>query len=940
VRDGAGREAKADTSVYAWSSTYVNWPHSNSNRMTVLADKPEYKLGETAKLLIQSPYQGEGVTALVSIEREGLIRRTVIPVESSAQAIEIPITEDLIPNAYVSVVVVKPRIGETFNEHGLDTGAPAFRIGYVKLKVENKSKGLTVNINPDKRRYVPGEVVSVILATEDHQGKPVPAEVSLSAVDMSVLALTGYELPDLLSTFYSDRGLGVRTAVNLLYLLERFKPGSKGGGGSDGEEKARGTFKDTAYWNPNIITDENGRATVEFTLPDNLTTWKLIAIAHTPQSLVGSVATEILETKHVIVRPVRPRFAVHGDRAELAAIVHNGTEEAQEFTVTLTGKGFDGGREAQKVTIPAEGQQKVIFPVTFGYAKDAEFVFMAEGETGRDEIHETIPLHPFGIPQSVATSGFTEQSVTEQIFVPVRSEVTGIEATATLSPTLASYLPKSLDYLVQFPYGCAEQTVSSFLPNIAVAELQGFDAFKVVTDEELKEKITAGIERLLTFQRNDGGFGYWTGSSESYPYLSAYILHALHLTRLAGYPVDSDLLARTRTYLEGALREKGKGTRSVELSERAYILYVLGETGSPDASLLSNLYGKREELGLFAASYLAMSLEKSGDHRRALSLVQEILAEAKVSPRGVQFEEKNSWWYRIYMNTDSRTTAIVLQALMRIDPENALTPKIVRSMLSMRQNGHWDTTQSTTASIFSLVEYLKYTRELEGDFTAALTVDGTEIGKAIFDASTILSKKQLSIPAASLEPGQFNTVEISKEGTGRLYYDLLLSYFWKTREIASAEEGISVVREITPVSGSPLHPTVGGTYQVKLTITVPESRHFVAIESPHPAGFEGIDFALKTSQQYLEEEVNEEERSPYGWWWDNSWVFTHKEYRDDQVFLFADNLPAGVYHYEYLVRATLPGTFLWRPARAYEMYFPEVFGNTESAVVEIRDNEG
>lgn len=936
VRDGSGNEAKADTSVYAWSSTYVNWPHSNSNRMTVLADKPEYKIGETAKLLIQSPYQGEGVTALVSIEREGLIRRTVIPVESSAQAIEIPITEDLIPNAYVSVVVVKPRIGETFNEHGLDTGAPAFRIGYVKLKVENKSMGLTVSITPDKRRYVPGEVVSVTIATEDHQGNPVPAEVSLSAVDMSVLALTGFELPDLLATFYSDRGLGVRTAMNLIYLLERFKPGSKGGGGGEGEEKARGTFKDTAYWNPSIVTDERGRATVEFTLPDNLTTWQLLAIAHTPTTLVGSVATEILETKHVIVRPVRPRFAVHGDRAELAAIVHNGTEEEQEFTVTLSGKGFEGGREPQKVTIPAEGLQKVIFPVTFGYAADAEFVFKAEGKTGRDEIHETIPLHPFGIPQSVATSGFTEESVTEQIFVPVRSEVSDIETTATVSPTLATYLPKSLDYLVQFPYGCAEQTVSSFLPNIAVAELQGFDAFKVVTDEELKEKITAGIERLLTFQRSDGGFGYWTGSAESYPYLSAYILHALHLTKLAGYPVDADLLARTRSYLEGTLRGTTRKGQP-DFSDRAYILYVLGETGSPDASLLSNLYGKREELGIFAKSYLAMSLEKSGDHRRALSLVQEILAEAKVSPRGVRFEEKNGWWYRQYMNTDSRTTAIVLQALMRIEPGNALTPKIVRSMLAMRQGGHWDTTQSTTASIFALVDYLKYTQELEGDFTATLLVDGAEVGKAVFDASNILTKKEISIPAASLEPGQFNNVEIGKVGPGRLYYDLLLTYFWKTREILAAEEGISVVRELTPVAGSPARPEVGGTYQVKLTITVPESRHFVAVESPHPAGFEGVDFALKTSQQYLEEEVNEEDRSPYGWWWDNSWVFTHKEYRDDQVFLFADNLPAGVYHYEYLVRATLPGTFLWRPARAYEMYFPEVFGNTESKVVEVQD---
>jgi uncharacterized protein YfaS (alpha-2-macroglobulin family) len=936
VRDQSGREAKADTSVYAWSSTYVNWPHNNNNRMTVLADKPEYRVGDTAKLLMQSPFQGDNVSALVTIEREGIIRRTVIPVSSAAQSIDIPITEDLIPNAYVSVIVFKPRIGETFNENGLDTGAPAFRIGYAKLKVENASKELTVSIAPDKRRYLPGETVSVTLSTEDHSGKPVSGEVSLSVVDMSVLALTGYRLPNLLLTFYSERGLGVRTAVNLLYLLERFKPGSKGGGGGDLEQRARGTFKDTAYWNPSIITDANGRATVTFTLPDNLTTWKLIAIAHTKDSLVGSQATEVLETKRVIVRPVRPRFAVHSDKAELAAIVHNGTEERQTFTVHLTGKGFTPNDASQTVTVGPEGQEKVLFPVTFGYGEEASFVFTAETDGMRDEVHESIPLFPFGIPQSTATSGFTEVSTVEKIFVPVDEEITSLTATATLSPSLATYLPLGLQYLVKFPYGCAEQTTSSFLPNVAVGTLQGFDAFRIVSDKELKEKITAGIERLLTFQQSDGGFGYWADSRESNVNLTAYVLHALHLTMKAGYAVDADILSRARNYLGKALRSRPY-ERLADVSERAYVLYVLGETGGSDESLLSNLYAKRESLSLFGTAYLSMSLEKAGDHRRASSLLQDILTKAKVHPRGVTFEEQDSRWFHGLMNTNQRTTALVLQAMLRINPENVLTPKIVRGMLSTRENGHWDTTQSTTASIFALVDYLKYTKELDGDFSATLSIQGSEIGKAIFDASTILSKKELSVSEKTFENGQFNTVDIAKEGTGRLYYDLLLSYFWKTREIHPAEEGISVTREVVPVSGSPLRPTVGGTYKVQLTITVPEERHFVAVESPHPAGYEGIDFALQTNQKYLEGETNIYERQ--GWWWDPLWFFTHKEFRDDQVFLFAEDLPAGVYKYEYLVRATLPGTYLWRPARAYEMYFPEVFGNTESQVVEIRGAE-
>jgi hypothetical protein len=935
VKDSGGREAKADTSIYAWSDTYINWPHSNSNRMTITANAPEYKVGDTATILVQSPFQGEGVTALVTVEREGIMSRKIVPMTSSAQPIEIPVTEEMIPNAYVSVVVVKPRVGETFNKNGLDTGAPAFRIGYAKLKVENKSKGLTISIEPDKRRYLPGEAVEVKLLAQDWQGNPVQTEISLATVDMSVLALTGFRVPELLELFYGDRGLGVRTAQNLLYILERFKPGSKGGGGGDLEERARGTFKDTAYWNPSIVTDEQGRATVQFTLPDNLTTWQILAIGHTKQSLVGAIATEILETKHVIIRPVRPRFAVHGDKADLGAIVHNGTEEDATFTVTLGGTGFEAKDSEEVVTIPSGGQAKVHFPVTFGSADKADFVFTAQGVRARDEIRESIPLVPFGIPHAVATSGFTDEvAAEEKLYVPVRDEVTAVQTEVTLAPTLATYLPNGLQYLVQFPYGCAEQTVSSFLPNIAVAQLQGFDAFHVVSKEELDEKITSGIQRLITFQRSDGGFGYWENSTESYPYLSAYILHSLHLTRAAGYQVDASLTVRTREYLSDVLR-RHRMDHPLDLSERAYILYVLGETGTADQALLSNVYAQRTKLGTFAKAYLAMALQRAGDTRRATDLLNDILATASVSPRGTHFEEKDGWQYRRLMNTDNRTTAVVLQAMLRIDPGNVLVPNVVRSMLAMRQSGHWDTTQSTTASIFALVDYLKETDELNADFTGTISVNGEQVAQATFNAANILSRQSATIPAQALEYGQMNPIEIAKQGNGRLYYDMLLTYFWKTQHIDPMEAGISVVREITPVPGSEESPTVGSTYKVKLTITVPEERNFVAVESPHPAGMEGVDFALQTTQQHLQEEL-EVQRDEW-WWWDPSWYFNHKEYRDDQVFLFADNLPAGVYHYEYLVRATLPGTFRWRPARAYEMYFPEVFGNTASTIMSIRD---
>ena len=931
ARDGSGREAKAGTSVYAWSSTYFNWPHSNSNRMDVIADKPEYQVGETAKLLVKSPFQGKGVRALITVERENVITRSVVDVTSNAQSFEIPITEDLIPNAYVSVLIIKPREGETFNEFGLDTGAPAFRIGYAKLKVETRKKKMNVTMNTDKERYGPGETVTVDLISTDDEGRPIKGEFSLAAVDMSVLALTGFEMPNLLDLFYSDRGLGVLTSESLMHLIERFKPGSKGGGGSDPEMKKRGNFKDTAYWNPKIVTNDDGRATVTFKLPDNLTTWHLLAIGSTKDHKFGSVAKEVIETKKVILRPVRPRFAVHGDEAKLGAIVHNFLPEARTFTVTLSGNGFEHlGTNPLEIRVGPDSMEKLIFPVRIVESDQATFTFKAETEGALDEIEEKIPLYPFGTPQAVATAGITESAVKETVHVPSTRDAVSSKLEVTAAPTIATYLPAGLNYLVRFPYGCTEQTVSSFLPNVAVAALEGLDAFEIADDATLKTNISAGLQRLYQFQRFDGGFGYWQESQESYAYLTAYVLFALQKTKDAGYTVDQPVLDRTRGYLDQVLRSQ-KLDSKIDLATRTYILFVLSETGGVDRNLLKNVYDKRKELPLFGKAQLAMAFqgtERGAAVREADTLMKDIVNFAKVDTRGTHFEEGNASAYDMLMHTDTRTTAFVLQAMMRIDPKNTLAPNIVRYLLAVRERGHWDTTQSTVQSIFAFIEYLNQTKELDANFTAGIEVNGKMQKTEKFSRENILTRIETELASNQLKAGSDNDVVIGKEGPGRLYYDILLSYFYKAEKLDAIEQGIGILREMEPMEKGMKGVPVGSTHRVTLTITVPENRHFVAVESPLPAGMEPIDLRLSTTQQdLLKGTVNDVPRD-WSYWEYGLRYFNHVEFRDDQIFLFADNLPAGVYEYQYLVRATTPGKFKLRPARAWEMYFPETFGQT------------
>ncbi|MDD5075320.1 MAG: Ig-like domain-containing protein, partial [Candidatus Peribacteraceae bacterium] len=628
VKDDQGRETKASTSIYAWSSSYVNWPHSNNDRIDLLADKPEYAVGDTATLLLKSPYQGKGVKALVTIEREQVMQKSIIDITSSAQAIRIPVTEDMIPNAYVSVTVIKPRMGETFDDNGLDTGAPAFRIGYAKLNVETKKKRLAVTVTPDKEQYLPGEKVKVNIKTLDWQGKPVPAEVSLGVVDMSLLALTGFSLPDPVAMFYSERGLGVYTAEMLKFLIERYKPGSKGGGGADLEAKKRGDFKDTAYWNPTVVTNENGEAAVSFKLPDNLTTWHFLAIGQTKDAIFGAAEKTVVETKRVIVRPVRPRFAVQGDRIELGAIVHNFFPDDQTFTVTLTGSGFTSASKlTQNVTIKSGAMQKLIFHVLIRSVDKATFIFKADTGTARDEIEESIPVFTYGTPQSAATTGITDTVSLEKVLVPSGEDAKDGSLSVTVSPSLATYLTKGLDYLVKFPYGCAEQTLSSILPSVALTRLQGFDAFKVVDDKTLRSIVTKGLERLYTLQRGDGGFGYWQESDRSSVALSAYALQALTLIRDAGFGVDGSSVDRVRTFLDERLRSED-AKEPLSLATRAAVLSALSESGKVDVSLLKNLDQNRGKLPIFAKAQLAMAFQKEGQKAKASDILSDILNTA------------------------------------------------------------------------------------------------------------------------------------------------------------------------------------------------------------------------------------------------------------------------------------------------------------------------
>ncbi|MBZ0287198.1 MAG: hypothetical protein K8I30_06255, partial [Anaerolineae bacterium] len=416
TRDANGNEVVAATTLWVSSRDYIAWRQQNSNRIDLIADQTDYSVGDTAEILITSPWQGSA-EALVTVERGHVLKTERVVLTNNSTIYELPITPDFAPNVYVSVLLVK----------GVDENnpVPAFRAGLVQLGVDNEQKELHIEITPDRELAGPRETVVYTVKTTDFQGNPVAAEVGVGLTDVASLAIADPNSPPILGFFYGQQGLGVRTSTPLTinvdqltqYVLDVIKGGG-GGGGEGGIFDIRQNFVDTAYWNGSVVTDATGTATFTVTLPDNLTTWRLDARAVTRGddglTLVGQDTFDILSTKPLLIRPVTPRFLVVGDEVMLAAIVNNNTGAEMPVEVSLEGTGLTfTGESKQTFTIPSGGRQRVEWVGTVQDVPNIDVTFFANGSDGQytdaskpplgKGENRLLPVYKYEVPETVGT---------------------------------------------------------------------------------------------------------------------------------------------------------------------------------------------------------------------------------------------------------------------------------------------------------------------------------------------------------------------------------------------------------------------------------------------------------------------------------------------------------------------------------------------------------
>ncbi|MCD6291660.1 MAG: Ig-like domain-containing protein [Anaerolineae bacterium] len=945
--DAQGHKVASSTIVWISSQTgtFVPWRMENNDRIKLVADKRMYHVGDTAEILVPSPYQGT-VRALLTIERGHILSHRVITLTSNSEVLRIPILDEYTPNVFVSVVIVKGQ-----DEH---TPLPSFKIGYVKLPVSTEAKVLHVTLKPSAEVVEPHAPVTYTVEVRDSAGHPVQAELSLSLVDKAALALLGPNVGSMLKYFYQDRGVGVTTASGLAMNLDRLaqlqQKGAKGGGGGPGGETAfiRRKFPDCAFWAPTVQTDAQGRAQVSLVLPDNLTTWRMAGKAVTADTLVGEATVDIIATKDLLVRPVAPRFFVAGDAADLGAVVHNNTSADHTVSVSIAAQGATIDSPARKtIKVRAGEAVRVDWPIRVQPVDQVVLQFNARADGLRDAVELTLPVHRYTTPEVVGTSGEVppNDARTEVIWLPGKARASNQgELTVTLEPTLAAGMQEGLRYLEHYPYECTEQALSRFLPNVLTYQaLKSLGITLSGPAESLPQQVGIGLQRLYNRQNVDGGWGWWKGG-RSQPFLSAYIVFGLVRAQRADFSVDRDILNRGIRYLEAQLAAPAKLDRA-GLNRQAFIIYVLAEAGENVVSRAAALFEERERMSQYGQAFLGLALgvlDAEGQRPRIDTIISDLSSRAVLSATGAHWEEETTDFWA--MSTDIRTTAIVLDLLARFGPTEGITPNVVRWLMSARKAGHWETTQETAWSLIALTDWMTATGELQADYTWHVLLNGAELGSGTVNRANLDEPRVLKARVARLLADRANRLVIQRSalegqtGQGRLYYTTRLKYYLPVDAIEAKDRGVIVARRYV-LEDAPERPItqakVGDIIRVELTIIAPSDLHYLVVEDPLPAGAEAIDTSLRTvSKTYKGAELKTAPAGEEEPWW-SRWLPEHTELRDEKVALFATWLPKGTYQYTYQIRASLPGRFLVLPATAYEMYFPEVWGRSSGGVFTI-----
>jgi len=942
--------------------------------LDIITDKNLYSPGDTAKILINSSNLSEEKWALVCVERNKIEDYEVIKLDKKSSSIEIPIKENYSPNVYLTVCFMSK--GDLIR-------------GTKLIAVPAKDKFINLTVSTDKEKYLPGEEAIFTIKTTDISGNPLKSEVSLGLVDEAIYAIKPDNTQDIRKFFYGKKENYVMTGFSIPAEL------SAGGVQKVPQNlKVREDFKDTAYWAPSIVTDDRGEAHVKIKLPDNLTTWRATLRAVTKDTLVGGTVSKSVVSKKLLLRLETPRFIAQKDSVCISGVIHNNIEKDMKIRVFIESEGpLLQGENEKIVNVPAKGSLLVDWTFKADKLPDnkkaiftAYAISVDEPEEYSDAVKLSVPVLPHGQEFIETESGKIKGRYVKILTIPADTIDESKELEINFTPSITGSMFKSLDYLTSYPYGCVEQTMSCFLPDIFVwRTMKQLGIKNREMEEKIPDMVGKGLDKLYGFQHYDGGWGWWKDDKTN-PCLTALVVYGLSEAKEAGFTVNDYVMSRGIDAIYGLnnnllyeisslkaekerteakiehLKKRGKDSEAENLSvkissidssiidiqnTRAYLMFSAVMAGDRQVMpQMDEMFKIRHILNYYTKSLLSLSYHETGDDKKAAVILSEITSEGKVIKDTCHWEG-NIWHYGWFDNT-VETTSWVLKAMIAVDPGNEKIDKTVKWLIENRNGGYyWSSTKDTASVIYALSDYLCKSRELTPDYNVKVYLNDEKLcefnaGKDDIGKNFIITteekkedtdRKIFKISKDKLRKDKPNKIEIIRQGEGEVYYSLYMSTYGYADKLSSQDAGFTIKKE----------------YFVEM----PSSKEsFRPVNTLYPLNWDvisGKQFKVKITvdgkpdyQYIMIEDYIPAGCEIVGDADDSEWLkgyHSRRENRDNRVVFFLNDLYYTNGHGEivYTLRAETPGIFHALPAHVEMMYNPHIKGNSDERVLFIKD---
>lgn len=921
--DPAGNASVTQTSLWVAGDDDWWFEASNDDRMDVIPERKHYEPGQKAVFQVRMPFRS--ATALVSVEREGVMESFVTTLSGKAPVIEVPMRGNYGPNVFVSVLAVRGRVADVQPTALVDLGKPSFRMGVAEVEVGWREAALEVKVTTDKPAYKVRESVRATVEVKRALDGSVPAkdaEVAIAAVDEGLLELMPNDSWKLLDTMMQKRGIEVDTSTASMQVVGKRHYGRKarepGGGG--GRKSARELFDTLLLWKGRVKLDAQGRASIDIPLNDSLSSFRIVAVASANAGQFGSGQASVRSTQDLMLFSGLPPLVREQDSYSAIYTVRNASDKPLQITLEATSATQSGGKRGQPRTLAPRAlslepgaAQEVEWEVKAPL--DAETLHWqvtaiargADGEGSEDTLRVSQRVVP---AVAVRTFQATLEQLAPAVELPVQMPADALPGRGglrvNLMASLAGELPGVREYMSNYPFTCLEQQTSQ-----AVA---------------LRDKVRWSriMDALPAYLDTDGFARYFPMMPFGSDVLTTYLIS---VADEAGWAIPEAPRTRMRSALERFVAgqvTRSHALRAPDLSIRKIAaLQALARLGRPatendlaSVAIEPNLWPTSAVIDWLDLLARSPQLQQAAEYTGQAE--QIVRARLDLHGSALNFSTERSdllWW--LMVDADVNANRLLLAALNRPEWQPDLA-RLVRGSLARQQRGHWRTTVANAWGVLAMEKFsaLKEAGPVSGTTTLALARQERAVSWREGDARTV----QLPWPPAEAGASAPATLKLGHEGEGKPWANVqslaavplkqpLFSGYRITRTVSAVEQR------------NKGRWSRGDVAHVRLELDAQSDMTWVVVRDPIPGGASVLGGGLARDARSLDVKTDEDP----GIWP----VFEERKF--DAFHAYFDYVPKGKWVVEYNVRLNNPGDFQLPPTRVEALYLPEMFGELPNA---------